>query len=723
MSLLSNANMTRYGIISSWSSNWVESNILYSSLVYTDIYINELINGIYYKLKMPNSLPIIKNIGYQKTLIFVNSFIFHKETRLHKWRNYYRGLFYMKYIRRRFLFNINKICKSILYYNNIKTYDIKSFICLSGYNIYKQVYFINNNKLNMFRHNTNIKTKYYKKLNINIFKRIKYNENRNKKIIFTKKNNKKNTTLYNYINKKLYILKKYSNINSINTKNIFINKINNAKYQFYKMNNKSYVINKKKMCSIIRYKKKINNILNNKFNMKNTINHIKMKLKKLSISKKNVIKKLINNINFSIYFLLIYKLSNIYIYIYIYILLNTIINNSMINYIFNIYLLINNIINNIKKINIINNINVNILYIFNNKFKLSINKINIIKSNRKYNRIRSQYRLKKKIDKLNKEKKYNMYRRIILYQHYLDFVCDTPKYITKVNKELIYKQLCFKINDTINYYLNSTIYYMHNHNEYYYNRIDNPKLLSDFIKILMKYEEKNPSILKKIVKIHSSQNKKSKVFNRKYIKKSLVFIKKIHNKLKIKNYYFNIYNKTIKKNKLIKKQITLKNNKYIKNDIKFDIRSIYKKNNSIYNNNIKDIKTLSINRIKNIKKIKLNTINNNNVILLPNKYNYCKYLYKWLLNIKLLRYKKYPLIGMRIELSGPTKKGRRTQTHLYNEWVDFYTLPGKMQLVKIINDIKYWQSYGLTQRASIGIKVWMHFHTIRHSELRKNIIE
>jgi hypothetical protein len=91
--------------------------------------------------------------------------------------------------------------------------------------------------------------------------------------------------------------------------------------------------------------------------------------------------------------------------------------------------------------------------------------------------------------------------------------------------------------------------------------------------------------------------------------------------------------------------------------------------------------------------------------------------------MKLLKYKKYPLIGIRIELSGPTKKGRRTQTHLYNEWVDFYTLPGKMQLVKIINDIKYWQSYGLTQRASIGIKVWMHFHTIRYSELRKNIIE
>ena len=74
---------------------------------------------------------------------------------------------------------------------------------------------------------------------------------------------------------------------------------------------------------------------------------------------------------------------------------------------------------------------------------------------------------------------------------------------------------------------------------------------------------------------------------------------------------------------------------------------------------------------------------------------------------------------MRIELSGPSKKGRRTQTHLYSEWVDSYTLPGRMPLVTIMNDIEYWQSYGLTQRAAIGIKVWMHFHTLRYSALRK----
>lgn len=92
---------------------------------------------------------------------------------------------------------------------------------------------------------------------------------------------------------------------------------------------------------------------------------------------------------------------------------------------------------------------------------------------------------------------------------------------------------------------------------------------------------------------------------------------------------------------------------------------------------------------------------------------------KWLYKLVNTIYKKYPLVGMRIELSGPTKKGRRTQTHLYNEWVNSYTLPGKMPLVSIMNDIEYWQTYGLTQRAAIGIKVWMHFHTLRYSELRR----
>ena len=85
-------------------------------------------------------------------------------------------------------------------------------------------------------------------------------------------------------------------------------------------------------------------------------------------------------------------------------------------------------------------------------------------------------------------------------------------------------------------------------------------------------------------------------------------------------------------------------------------------------------------------------------------------------------YKRYPLIGMRIELNGPAKKGRRTQSYLYNEWVDFYRLPGKMPLVTVMSDIRYWQSYGLTQRASIGIKLWMYFYSPFYSKNTKKLL-
>ncbi len=68
------------------------------------------------------------------------------------------------------------------------------------------------------------------------------------------------------------------------------------------------------------------------------------------------------------------------------------------------------------------------------------------------------------------------------------------------------------------------------------------------------------------------------------------------------------------------------------------------------------------------------------------------------------------------------KKGRRTKKHIYNEWVDFYRLPGKMPLVTIMSDIQYWQTYGLTARASIGIKLWMYFFSPFYTETSKKLI-
>ncbi len=736
VSLLSNANITRYGIISSWNSNWVESNILYSSIIYTDIYINQFLNGLYYKFKMPTTLPIIKNIGYNKTFIFVDSLVFHKEGRFHKWPQYYRNAFDMKCQTRHIFFHIKRACKYIKYYINTNIYNFKYFIYSSKILMNKLLYIINKKKFKLpyLNKNMNINIKYYKKLNKNLFKKNKLEKYKKKllkkyNINYSKYKLKKKQ---NASNNKFFYIKKLNSISNIYI-NKFKKKINNISYKKLNttINNKyKYLYNRYRLYQLIKYKNKINNITSNKFIKRNSITYILNRIKnkhkygnKINISNINY---LLNNINNILYSLLLSKLFIFLVYIYRCILLSYILNNIESKIIKTISFIINKVIYNVKNINNTNNIRLSTSFIFNNKIQTTLNKINIVNKNKKYNRIRSQFRLKKKTEKLNKEKKYNMFRRVVMYQHYLKFICDSPKYTSKIIINMLHKQLCLKINETLNIYIHNYIYYIHNYNILYLNRINNPKLLSDYIKILMKYEEKNPTILKRIVKMHSAQKYKSKVFTRRYIKKSHILIKKIN--IKLQNYIYNMHYKYIKKRNIKKRNIieimrTAKSNKYIKSKISSVIyKKKYNSNHTYmvkYNNYIK-LNTNKQNSIKNVN-IYIENINTNNIY---NKMFIVIYnLNKWLHNIKLLTYKKYPLIGMRIELSGPTKKGRRTQTHLYNEWVDTYTLPGKMQLVKIINDIKYWQDYGLTQRASIGIKVWMHFHTIRYSEQRKYIIE
>jgi len=102
-----------------------------------------------------------------------------------------------------------------------------------------------------------------------------------------------------------------------------------------------------------------------------------------------------------------------------------------------------------------------------------------------------------------------------------------------------------------------------------------------------------------------------------------------------------------------------------------------------------------------------------------------KCLTKWRKKFKYLNYKHYPLIGIRIECNGPSKKGRRTKMITYNEWVNYYKLPGKMPYSTKMADVHYWQNYARTKRAAIGIKVWLFFNTSINGldmiKIRKNI--
>ena len=73
--------------------------------------------------------------------------------------------------------------------------------------------------------------------------------------------------------------------------------------------------------------------------------------------------------------------------------------------------------------------------------------------------------------------------------------------------------------------------------------------------------------------------------------------------------------------------------------------------------------------------------------------------------------KKYPLIGIRIECNGPTKRGRQARLIAYHQIVKNYKLFGKMPNKSILADIDYYQSFARTKQGSIGIKVWIFFYS------------
>ena len=123
MSLLSNPNSTRYGVVYTWNTDWVEFNNTYTLLNYIDIHVKLFIDGINYKNNMPSALPIIRNIGYEKIMIFNESLIYYrkKKSKKHnKWRRYFNKIVTFRRKYRKILYFINRVFK----YNNIKKINV-----------------------------------------------------------------------------------------------------------------------------------------------------------------------------------------------------------------------------------------------------------------------------------------------------------------------------------------------------------------------------------------------------------------------------------------------------------------------------------------------------------------------------------------------------------------------------------------------------------------------
>jgi len=820
MSRLSNPNAVRVGITSTWSSSWYENNLTYSVLLYTDIYISEFINGIYYKLKVPATLPIISDVGYDQLLIITKTFFSfkRKKTPVKKLAIFLSiiKLVHRKtlFLLRRAFFKIKKIKYYECYINNfIQKYKFKKKYIFFKKNIYKKnnknyIKFISNIKFNIRN-----KYKRYSDIKKNLLTKLLYKKKYTLNNKYKKQSINNNTHIPSIIKSKKII-----------RKNMVINnkyrKFNNQLYKRIK-----YRSDRKN--KIFRYKNKIKNKLKFKYGnselrkFRNKIIKYKLwKKNKQKIKKKN--KKLMNykkriyksnkNRYFSKYnsivlfnwlFLKVckwYLLLIIKSVILSKFILGNIINKKIVNN--NILALFNKSNNiliscllhkiNIKITNISKISNFNINFIFPFIFKKNMNILYIRNKKHHYKKIKYYYRLDKRNKRFKKEKELLLRFPPKVYTLNMRFYKTSRKWGTYYYKKLLFRQLLLKIKNTLSSYLHKMVIYIPFYKRGNFPKLDNPKILSDYIKYLMKYENKNPNILKKIVSIHSVQRKKNIKRTYYLMRKLLHFYKNIHSKLfmyynikntssfinKIKVYsniikkkkIFNIYNNKKKKVNVFNfkiKNINLLNNYNSKNKYKINknknntYKINFKKYNLFYNNSFylnKKIKKKSNNsslllenklkklliynekklvkRKTNMKKY-INSCNSINYYKKNKiKYNvniYTKYkrineiynvpmLLNWKFKFRDLTYKKYPLIGMRIELNGPTKKGRRTQKHIYSEWVDFYRLPGTMPLVTIMNDIQYWQSYGLTFRAAIGIKLWMHFYPVMHSQTKKNLL-
>lgn len=76
-----------------------------------------------------------------------------------------------------------------------------------------------------------------------------------------------------------------------------------------------------------------------------------------------------------------------------------------------------------------------------------------------------------------------------------------------------------------------------------------------------------------------------------------------------------------------------------------------------------------------------------------------------------LSYKKYPIIGIRIECSGNKKKGTMSRKTFYGDLIRDRLIFPKSPNNTFSADMDYYQSFAITKSCSVGVKVWVFFKT------------
>jgi hypothetical protein len=319
MSLLTNTTTFRMGSFKRWIAPWYETNPIYSTSLFNELYIYEFLHGIYYQLKIPNSLPIIYENHFNQLIIRIQLYVFRKKKQK-------RNVILFKYF-----YSFSRKHKKILWYLS-KMVSLLYFYKLRFK--YKHVMFIFNSYKKYIIKQLTIKKRelidrYYSSLLKKKLPNYTIIQKNKKHSFLLEKNNKTNILITNLFNMNLtsyFFINNNMNIYLINT----IKKNNNNYYlqiknKFYKMytsiffsNIYSYIL-KKKIIKQIKFaylkkkkisrvsnkilfwkKKQIKNKLkyNNKFKKNKKLNQFKNRIyrniyKKWKIKKKNnYIKKL-----------------------------------------------------------------------------------------------------------------------------------------------------------------------------------------------------------------------------------------------------------------------------------------------------------------------------------------------------------------------------------------------------------------------------------------------
>lgn len=215
MSLLTNNNTIH--LYNRWCSPWYENSNIYSNLIYSDLYIYELINGVYYQLNIPTSIPFYKELNYNQLIIRINAHLFKKRKQKKSSMFYYNktDFFYnykkIMFLLHKTLFNKKQFKKK--FYKKVNSINLKNNIFLKYFCLtFKK---IKNKSVISNKKNDNVYFHFLKNNKIsNISNFIKIFKN-NKK--YLKKNNKLKNTIFN--KKNIILLKKYKK-----TKIFFINK-------------------------------------------------------------------------------------------------------------------------------------------------------------------------------------------------------------------------------------------------------------------------------------------------------------------------------------------------------------------------------------------------------------------------------------------------------------------------------------------------------------------